>query len=137
MMDIGPPYTVMVTHVCLTEGGSAAKARERDCPGRSADSAKSRWNRLRCHRAPPKGADGNVVQKRARFRHRSVRMIGREHDPLEADLHQRCKRSAGQEWRVGRAAMAKSRTAFDIRQIWLFTIMSIRFPGFLALAQLF
>jgi hypothetical protein len=35
-----------------------------------------------------RGADGNVVQKRARFRHRSVRMVGREHDPLDADLQQ-------------------------------------------------
>ena len=33
-------------------------------------------------------AHGNVVKKRARFRHRSVRMVNREHDPLDADLQQ-------------------------------------------------
>jgi len=37
---------------------------------------------------PVRGADGNVVEKFARFRHRSVRMVGREHDPRDSDLQQ-------------------------------------------------
>src|SRR5262245_32451462 len=37
---------------------------------------------------PVRRADRKVLQKRARLRHRSVRMIDREHDPLDADLEQ-------------------------------------------------
>src|SRR5262249_43467019 len=41
---------------------------------------------------PVRGADGNVVEKFARFRHRSVRMVDREHDPRDADLQQQIEK---------------------------------------------